>query len=487
MSSQVADETTPESTNTAARFLCGVGESATSTAETLAWLAHRGAEQRLEVSRIPFSAMDRWAFHPEDGRLAHDSGQFFSIEGLHVRTNFGWRRDWVQPIIVQPEIGFLGLIVREVDGVLHVLVQAKAEPGNINAVQLSPTVQATRSNYTGVHNGSKVRFIEYFNGTRPSRILVDVLQSEQGAWFLRKRNRNMVVEVFEDLVEHPNFRWLSVAGIREMLHHNNLVNMDLRTVLACIPTGVDHSVADNILMGYPENAFQTRLRHSFIGAGTPAYKINQLLSWIADVRTRREFVQRTRPLADIECSGWVRNDDGIEHRENKYFNIFAVTVTTSDREVKSWMQPILSPANHGLLALLVKNIGGTLHALVQLRTEAGSLDVAELAPTVHCQPDNYTDAPDEFQPAYLDFALNAPQSQIRYDAWQSEEGGRFYRNENRYMLIEVPETFDDSATPDHRWMTFDQITYLLGHSHYVNIQLRSIIACASAIYTGAGL
>lgn len=485
MGDRVNDQTTPESTQTAMRFLHRGGGPSRATTEIHDWLAYRGAEQRLDVERVPFSAMDRWSFHPEDGRLAHESGRFFSVEGLHVATSSGWQREWLQPIMVQPEIGFLGLIVREVDGVIHALVQAKAEPGNRNAVQLSPTVQATRSNHTGVHNGAQVRFIEHFNGTRPIRVLVDVIQSEHGGWFLRKRNRNMVVEVLEDIPEHPNFRWLSLAQLRAMLRHDNVVNMDLRTVLACIPTRVERDRRDEVLNGMPERPFRTRLLHSFIGAGIPAHNMNSLLSWVADVRTRRELIQRTRPLAEIERSGWIRHDDGMEHKAKKYFSIFGISVATSHREITSWMQPILAPASPGLLALLVKDIGGTLHALVQMRTEAGGLDVAELAPTVHCQPDNHADVPAEHRPAYVDYVLNAPRSQIRYHTWQSEEGGRFYHNENRYMLVEVPAEFDDSVTPDHRWMTFDQITYLLGHSYYVNIQLRSIIACAHAVYSRA--
>ena len=51
---------------------------------------------------------------------------------------------WDQPIIDQPEIGFLGILCKEIKGSLHFLLQAKIEPGNKNFVQLSPTLQATR-------------------------------------------------------------------------------------------------------------------------------------------------------------------------------------------------------------------------------------------------------------------------------------------------------------------------------------------------------
>jgi oxidase EvaA len=476
----------PERSRTAARFLSAGNESTSVVPSMKAvreWLRATSERQRLEVSRVPFSELDNWGFRPEDGRLAHDSGRFFSVEGLQVHTDSAWRRDWVQPIIVQPEIGFLGLVVREFDGVLHLLVQAKVEPGNINSVQVSPTVQATRSNYTGVHQGSRVRFLEYFDGTRPSRTLVDVLQSEQGAWFLHKRNRNVIVEVFDDIPEHDNFRWLTLAQLRTLLHLDNVVNMDLRTVLSCIPTALDNPEDESVLDSVRVNSFERRLLHSFSGIGRPRWGMNTVLSWITDVRTRRECVQRLVPLDQIDGSGWVRTDGGISHAEKKYFEVFGAEVRASDREVTSWMQPLFSPANPGLLALLVKEIDGTLHALVQMRVEAGGLNIAELAPTVHCQPENYVDAPPAHRPPYLDYLFSVPKAWIRYDTLLSEEGGRFHHAENRYMLVEVPEDFADEPPADYRWMSFDQITFLLGHSHYVNVQLRSIIACASAVYT----
>ena len=90
-------------------------------------------------------------------------------------------------------------------------MQAKIEPGNINLVQLSPTLQATRSNYTCVHKGKKPLYLDYFTGEKNVYVLVDQLQSEQGARFLHKRNRNIIVEVpeNEDLEVYNNFIWVS--------------------------------------------------------------------------------------------------------------------------------------------------------------------------------------------------------------------------------------------------------------------------------------
>lgn len=206
------------------------------TEDFTAWLAARRRANRFRVERIPFAGLDGWAFDPATGNLGHRSGRFFTVEGLHATGAQGPFREWHQPIISQPEVGILGILVKEFDGVLHLLMQAKMEPGNRNVLQLSPTVQATRSNYTRVHQGASVRYIEYFTDPRRGRVLADALQSEHGSWFLGKRNRNMIVEALDDVPPADDFCWLTLHQVAELLHRDNLVNMDSRTVLAGIPS-----------------------------------------------------------------------------------------------------------------------------------------------------------------------------------------------------------------------------------------------------------
>ena len=152
------------------------------------WLARRNREVKVSVEPIPFAEMEHW-HQDKDGSLHHDSGKFFSIEGIRVQTDYPASCEWKQPIINQPEIGYLGILTKEIDGVLYFLMQAKIEPGNVNHVQISPTLQATKSNYTQVHGGRKAAYLEYFQNAKPHQIILDQLQSEQGARFLRKRNR----------------------------------------------------------------------------------------------------------------------------------------------------------------------------------------------------------------------------------------------------------------------------------------------------------
>ncbi|GAA3435898.1 oxidase EvaA [Kutzneria kofuensis] len=440
-----------------------------SMADFHSWFNARARANSFRVDRIPFADLRGWDFEPDSGNLVHASGRFFSVEGLRVRTDRPWVSEWIQPIIVQPEIGVLGILVKRFGGVLHCLMQAKMEPGNINGLQISPTVQATRSNYMQVHGGAGTKYIEYFRPGSRARVLFDGLQSEQGSWFLHKRNRNIVVETDEDVPLDEDFCWLTLSQMRRLMRLDHMVNMDSRTVLSCIPPALTRPDDTG-------DSFSDAILNSLSGHGHAVHDPARILSWLTEIRARQELVQRRVPLKEVVEDGWRLGPEVIDHRAGKYFDVMAVSVQASNREVTSWTQPLVAPKQSGLLALLVKRIGGTLHALVQARSDAGTLNIAELTATVHCQPGNYVDAPAEHRPPYLDYALAAPSCRVRLDVVHSEEGGRFYHAQNRYLVVEVEDDF--AAEPDDRylWTTLNQLMSLLSHSNYLTVELRSLMA-----------
>ncbi|MER6154409.1 NDP-hexose 2,3-dehydratase family protein [Streptomyces sp. NPDC001868] len=427
------------------------------------WFAERARVNDQRVETIPFSALSGWDFDEDTGDLRHRTGRFFSVRGLRIRGGGPeGPREWSQPIIDQPEIGVLGILAKTFGGVRHFLLQAKAEPGNVNGIQLSPTVQATRSNYTRVHRGGSVRYLEYFtdrrgrgHGRGRGRVLVDVLQSEQGAWFLRKRNRNMIVEVDDDIPVQDDFRWFTLDEIRALLHRDNLINMDARTVISCLP---------------PDRPADGR------GA---LHSMTELSSWFTEAKARCELTADVVPLTGV--TGWRRTPTEIAYDEGGRFRIIAVDVTAPHREVPSWTQPMLAPCDRGLAALLYRRIGGVPHFLVQAQVQEGCLDKLEIGPTVHCVPDEGAALPPDERPPYLDVLDSLSPDRIRYDRVQSEEGGRFFAAENRYVIAELDEDFPTDVPDRFCWVTLGQLKELLRHSHYVNIEARTLVACAEAL------
>jgi len=439
------------------------------------WYNKRLEAGRFTVRRIPFSAMDKWAFRGTPLKLAHDSGKFFSIEGLEVRTNYGSIRHWDQPIINQPEIGILGILTRKFDGVLHFLMQAKMEPGNINTLQISPTVQATKSNYTKVHQGNAPTYLEYFVEGRNTRILIDQLQSEQAARFLAKRNRNIIIETLDEVEAHPDFFWLTLGQIKKILAYDNIINMDARTVLSCVPyftdedvyslDAVDRHVSRNL------NSYSRKLMESM--SRQPALTdFDKIISWLTTLKCTVELDVCRKPVDTLD--GWVLTDDGIEHEEGRFFSVIGVEVEAGNREVVSWSQPLLEHFGTGLCGFLTQEREGVLHFLVSARVEPGNRDVVELGPTVARSgvPSGQAMMPFPF----AEYFEARDDVEIIFDAIHSEEGGRFYHFRNRYMIVELDaETVVD--TPDgYMWMTLAQISRFIKFSLF-NVEARNLLAC----------
>lgn len=449
------------------KSLYTTADSQASLDSIASWIETRNREVSVEVERVPFKSLDQWVMFP-DHSLHHSSGKFFSVEGIRVRTDFPWPKEWEQPVIHQPEMGCLGILAKTFDGVLHFLMQAKIEPGNVNHVQLSPTLQATRSNYGLVHGGRVPAYLEYFSKATPNQIIFDQLQSEQGARFLRKRNRNMIVKVEEDIPVLEDFHWMTLGQIKELMQRDNCVNMCARTVVAGIDfTDYSASEAD---LDQMSDFGRDMLGSAHTQSGVKTMR--EVQSWLTGLRYGYTLSVERIPLNEVR--EWQCRDDEIVRFDNKCFRVIGAKVHIENREVVSWCQPLVESMQQGICAFIVKKIGGIYHFLVQAKMECGTRDVFELAPTVQCLTESVFDGSP--RPPYTDYVLNARKEQVVYDALQSEEGGRFFHEQNRNMIVIADDAFPEEVPPAFQWMTLGQMCLFLRFSNYVNIQARSLLA-----------
>lgn len=449
--------------------------------EIASWLEEERASAQLNIERIPINELEHWSFS-ENGYLEHSSKRFFSIQGIEVTTDWGNIPNWDQPIINQPEIGFLGIVAREFDSVLHFLMQAKAEPGNINTIQISPTLQATKSNYSRAHGGAAPHYLEQFLDAEPDEILLDQLQSEQGARFLAKRNRNIIIEPKGKLPTPPSFRWLTLGQIKHLLHQPNIINMDTRTVISGISYGEFDDRAEYYFDLFARHFSSSNLPaisllRSFLHAGDSLHSMEEILSWVTHLRSRYELHITRKPLSELRQ--WRIDRDCIRHETNRFFKVIGTRIELHGREVRSWCQPLIESAQEGLLAFIIKPINGVYHFLVQAKLEPGNFDIIEFAPTVQCLTGDFRDKEPGQRPPYLDYVLSAAPAQRLVDTMQSEEGGRFFQEQNRNMLILADDEFPLATSENYRWMTLNQIKQFIRFNNYLNIQARSLISAIS--------
>lgn len=430
--------------------------------DTREWLKELQSSSRYTVEQVRFDQLRDWTFEAGTANLRHASGRFFSVEGIDCQPGY-YAPPWRQPIIHQPEIGILGIVTKEFGGVRYFLMQAKMEPGNVNLVQLSPTVQATRSNYTQAHGGRLPPYLEYFLGGAAA-VIHDELQSETGTRFYRKYNRNMVVEAKGEVQLLPGFRWLTLGEIQTLMAEDNLVNMDSRSVLS----NLDYGEAA------PGQEHAGDFLRSAQCASGAAQSMAQLRAWLAAMRKKYAIATRRIPLKEV--SDWCIDEWGVRHREGRFFSVVGVAVQARDREVAGWGQPLLRHEELGLAGFLCQRINGVLHFLLQAKPEPGIAGSVELAPTVSVSDyRNRLGRAGEI-PFFHCFVEPAP-ARLRYQTIQSEEGGRFWNLQNRFMVVEVREGEAVTLPERYRWMTLAQLREFCKGESRVNSEARTLLAC----------
>lgn len=458
------------------------------TYEVKQWLRSLNNKQYFHVEQIPLTELRKWRFNKETGGLEHITGGFFSIRGLKVKTNRGEIAEWSQPIIYQPEVGVLGILTKKINGILYFLIQAKAEPGNINTFQLSPTVQATRSNYTRLHGGKYVPYLEYFLGQKKAEVLIDQLQSEQGARFFGKRNRNIIIRLKDDeeISLTLNHRWVTLGQIHALLQEDNIVNMDTRSVISEINfdpetvsslTPVNASslrdcLEDSFIVSKPVSEFGVKLMVSSFSNSKTRYTIEELLRKITLEKFNTVLERQLIPLKDVKK--WILTPKEIFHEERKYFSVIGVRVKTANREVSSWDQPIIKQRQSGLVGFITKEMNGILHFLVQLKMECGVMDLLEIAPTVQYITDSYTL---DDMPPYTDKFIKRINVITVVDSYQSEEGGRFYKESNHNVILLADKSFPEDEPASFVWVTLRQLKEFIKFNNFVNVEARSLLSC----------
>lgn len=443
--------------------------------DILDWVQRNLDSNQYEVNLTPLIQLKDWKFLEDHKYFGHESGKFFQIQGLEIALDRGGNvSHWSQPIINQPEVGILGFISKKIDGVLHILAQAKMEPGNINLIQISPTVQATRSNFTQAHGGRKPKYIEYFIDGGEKNILLDQLQSEQGARYLQKRNRNIIIQLPDDahIETQDDFIWMTLGQLQKLIRHPNLVHLDCRSILGSIVYGIHGFNAEDMTNDFSSLALSSVINqdpHDFNSA------LSKAIAWTTEQKTFNQIERKIVPLSKVP--NWIVDDNEIRHQSGKFFSIVGVSVRATNREVAGWDQPLVFSKEGGVIGLLAQVQGGILRFLIQALPEPGLIDLVELAATVQFTPENYSETSEIAIPQFAQFFINPDQGSIRFDSVLSDEGGRFYHSMQRHVVVEIDEDLRIMTPNNFLWMTLREIQAFARFSNQVNIELRSMLSC----------
>jgi oxidase EvaA len=169
---------------------------------------------------------------------------------------------------------------------------------------------------------------------------------------------------------------------------------------------------------------------------------------------------------------WVSNNKLIGHEENKFFDVIGVEIDVESREVESWDQPMIRPTGIGMCGLIFCKIADEVFCLVQVKYECGYIDMFELAPTIQFLNGRLTSLSESDSYLYQKFTA---QNKPMHFSHQSEEGGRFFHEENACKIIEVQNIDEIDLPSTHKWVPLRILQQKIAQSADINIQLRTMV------------
>ncbi len=438
-----------------------------SNEEILNWISSRNKTLDVSIKPVDFSYDGFWYYDEETGCIKNKQDSFFKITGF--RESEGDTVLSEQPVILQNEIGYLGIICKMIDGTLNFLMQAKIEPGNVNVVQLSPTLQATKSNFSRKHGGKTPNYLEYFLNTDKYEIIVDQIQSEQSSRFYKKRNRNIIILVDEDVSALDSHKWMTLGQIKTFMKIDNLVNMDTRTVISCLMFN-DSESAENMQQTKTIIGEDEFYRSVF---NAPDYDmIHKVFKHINDLRMFNSKEKQIVPLKEL--GNWEMKKESIECKYPFPFKVIFCKIDIEGREVRSWEQPLVKALGKSVFGTFTCIDEGIRKYLVRIKEEIGCFDTAELGPAVQMEPTHKEEALNSIERLLISKADK--RENVIIDVIQSEEGGRFYHEENRNVIIEIDKREVGELPDDFFWMDFATVSEMIQFNNCVNIQLRNLIS-----------
>lgn len=402
------------------------------------WIRKQNFLNKLIVKKISQKKLKQWIF--TDLEITHKNKNFFKILPFEFKTQ---KKRWFQPLIIQKEEGILGIIKKRILNKDYYLLQAKAEPGNINNVQISPTVQATKSNYLKKHGGKETPYLNYFlKKNKNIKILSKLKLSEQGTRFFNKKNNNFLIEIKNlKLKKNKNFIWLDKEQLKFLLKKRNILNMDSISIFSSI---VKRNKIDK-----------------------PIQSFNNLTSLAKLLSKTLTIKKKIIKFSDLK--NWKYDDYQIFDKDNKFFSIFFIKILAKNREVKHWDQPILSDHNKSLNIFIISKINETEHYLLKIINEPGFIN-PKFTTTI-CEKNFLSQDLKKNR-----FSKFLKDKNYLLNITNSDEGGRFYKNQTTNIICSINDHKKINFSRYYIWASHNQIIELIDRN-LLTIEARNLFAC----------
>jgi oxidase EvaA len=389
----------------------------------------------FQLEKVKLCDQNQWSV--TGGVLSHFSSGFFQVAGAINRAT---REEHL--VLFQPQGALTGLVLFKDGSEAYVLLQARIEPGNSSIGQYGPTIQSTPGNYLQMHGGKKPSYLELFTRYNPDvNAIGNTIQLDLGKRYFQKNKVHSYLQVSRLIETEENMIWVPLRVISQMLGEDNFLNADLRSLI---------SVFDWDLFAGSHVDSRSRV-------AIDACKDDGAL-FSANLTGNDEWM-----LTGIDrLKGWEIGDSGVVDVSGAGTWVDLFRTSCGTREVSEWSQPLLRCVGRGIVVLLMRKVNDRHEFLVSIRPEFGITGQYAVQPSCVIYPEENR----ENESGWLGCGKRVTQM------IQSEEGGRFYKNETIYQVILVED--DVNIDSDQRWVSVDTLKSVLKASNRGSFQLRCV-------------
>ena len=266
----------------------------------------------------------------------------------------------------------------------------------------------------------------------------------------------------DDIEVLENFKWMTLFQIKKLIQFDNIVNMDTRTVISCIP--YFYSNQDNV-KGY----IKPYLANSMF------YKdyVKEIKMLYKALNDYKMFNQTTTKLCSLNSlNEWEINKNEIISKKGEAFKVVFADIFIEGREVVHWTQPLFEAMGIALFGMFICEENGVYKFLISLKSEIGCYDQVELAPSVQLEAIERPQNVVEFE---FEKRLKNKEG-IIFDTLLSEEGGRFYHEQNRNVIIKINKEEINDLPKNYFWVSYKTLNILVQTNNVLNIQLRNLLS-----------
>ena len=161
----------------------------------------------------------------------------------------------------------------------------------------------------------------------------------------------------------------------------------------------------------------------------------------------------------------------LVHRGQYPFKVIYCNLAIEGREVTKWRQPLVEAIGEATFGLICSKSSGMLEILVRLKPEIGCFDVVEIGPTVQ---EEYGSTKERDEVTSFFFS-SLERKSILIDVVLSEEGGRFFHEQNRNVIMMVDKADVQYDSSRYVWATVGTLNAMTQINNCLNIQLRNLL------------